>query len=168
MFTMYCIHIIHNLVHLVGYLYVKDVISARKMIHIKMDLNLWFANCFRKQNSLQMSRKQQAVALQLALAQHPSVKEYQQWQNSSQRTGTAFSFSIIHGLLRQHYTRGAQMPGVRSPKRLKFVLILAPIFWDPQHGNRYTLPSWQLDFWGGSYICWKNCASLRHALKWVA
>jgi len=78
MFTMYCIHIIHNLVHLVGYLYVKDVISARKIIHIKINVSFRFANGFRKQNSLQMSRKQQAVALQLALVQHPSVKEYQQ------------------------------------------------------------------------------------------
>ena len=74
MFTMYCIHIIHNLVHLVGYLYVKDVISARKMIHIKINLSFCIAYCIRKQNSMQISRKQRAVALQLPLAQHHSVK----------------------------------------------------------------------------------------------
>ena len=32
----------HNVHDLVGYLYVKDVISARKMIHIKMDLRFCF------------------------------------------------------------------------------------------------------------------------------
>jgi hypothetical protein len=47
MFTMYCIHIIHNLVHLVGYLYVKDVINARTMIHNKMNLSFYFANDIR-------------------------------------------------------------------------------------------------------------------------
>jgi hypothetical protein len=61
MFTMYFIHIIHNLVHFVCYLYIKDLINARKTVHIKMNLSFSFINGFRTQNNLQRSPNQQSV-----------------------------------------------------------------------------------------------------------
>jgi hypothetical protein len=58
---MYFVYIIYNLVHFVDYLYIKDLINACKMVHIKINLSFCRVNAFRTRNILQMSPDQQSV-----------------------------------------------------------------------------------------------------------
>ena len=76
------------------------------------------------------------------------------WQSKMTRMKSTWNFNL--------YTRGAQVPGSRSPPRIN-LLICRLIFVGSRYGTCFVSLFWPPEFWSGSKVFLKVCAELLQA-----